>query len=185
MKQFLYLFVGGFILYGWYNYSSQYVNEMAIFLPLAIPLGLLFFSLAVVKVNDRPFEFFILNSIRFLFSPKQRKWTTGYNPETVIIMDPLEAKKEEEKIKTESDLDDLAKSLEKQNAELKAKNQQIAPIKASAAAKPERLNLSVSDINSVTTKQQQAQAKPANLPSQPQTPQAAPAPKKGFLSIFK
>lgn len=159
MKQFLYLFVGGFILYGWWNYSNTFVSPapMSIFLPLAVPLGLICFCLAVVKVNDRPFEIFILNVFKFLFSPKQRKWVTGYTPEAVIMLDQLEAKqKKDEHVKSESDLDSLAKSLEQQTGEIRAKETLLPPTKQKLA-KPQSINLSVSDISSSSAKQQQAQ----------------------------
>jgi hypothetical protein len=131
--------------------------------------------LAIVKINDRPFEIFLLNCFRFLLSPKQLKWITGYSPESVIMLDPLEAKQKKEEVKTESDLDDLAKSLEKQTSELKSQNQPT-PLKTSAGAKPSNLNLSISDIGSAADKQQQAQAAPVK---------SAPGAKKGILSIFK
>jgi len=189
MKQFLYLFVGGFILYGWWNYSSSYVSPspMAIFLPLAIPLGFICFCLAVVKVNDRPFEVFVLNLFKFVFSPKQRKWTSGYVPESVILMDPLEAKdNKDEHLKTESDLDSLAKSLEEQTEELKVQTASMQAAKPAPANKPQNINLSVSDVGSAATKQQEAQsiAKPQISPANSGQP-TAPAQKKGFFSFLK
>jgi len=161
MKQFLYLFVGGFILYGWWNYANQFVSPspMTIFLPLAVPVGLLCFCLAVIKINDRPFEIFILNAFRWLFSPKQRKWITGYAPEAIITMDPLESQqKKDENLKTESDLDSLAKVLDKQASELTAKQAVAHPAPPTSKTAPKNINLSVSDVGSVAQKQQQAQS---------------------------
>jgi len=191
MKQFLYLFVGGFLLYGWWNYANSFVNTMAIFLPLALPLGLLCFCLAVIKINDRPFEFFLLNLVRFLAAPKYRKWITGYSPETVITLDPLEAKNnKDEHLKSESDLDSLAKQLEEQTSKIRSEAATALSGKPiTTQAKPRNINLSVSDLGSAAQKQQQAQSTPA--PKQVAAAnQNAPAPapvkaKKGLLSIFK
>jgi hypothetical protein len=94
MKQFLYMMVGGFILYGWWNFSNTFSSPdpLVIFMVVGLPVGLLTISLAMVKINDRPFEYFLLNMFRFLVTPKQRKWIGGYTPEPVIKMDPLEVK---------------------------------------------------------------------------------------------
>ena len=191
MKQFLYLFVGGFILYGWWNYSNTYVSPppMTIFLVLAIPVGFLCFCMAVVKVNDRPFEIFLLNLFKFMFSPKQRKWITGYAPEAVIMLDPSEVKKKDEHVKSESDLDSLAKSLEQQTSEIRAQDAAKQLSAGPSGVKPQSINLSVSDVASVSQKQQQAHStlpSPANKAMASQAPAmgSAPAPvKKGFLGF--
>ncbi len=170
MRQFLYLLVGGFILYGWWNYSNQYVSPppMIIFLIIGLPVGLLAICLALVKINDRPFEYFLLNLVKFIFSPKQRRWTTGFKIEATITMDPIEAKKKEQEVRTESDLDSLALTLEQHKAKLTSKN----PVAArTGTAKPSNINLSVKDVDSASKKQQTAQAKP---------PQ-----KGGILGFFK
>jgi hypothetical protein len=82
-------------------------------------------------------------------------------------MDPLEIKAKKEVAKTDTDLDALAKSLEKQTAEIKAKQ----PLPKSTGVKPQAVNLSVKDVNSAAQKQT---SPPANAPQ-----------KKGFLGIFK
>ena len=172
MRQFLYLMVGGFILYGWWNYSNTFASPepIYIFIPVGGPVGLLCFCLAIVKINDRPFEFFLLNMIKFLFAPKQRKWITGYVPEAVIKLDAIEAKEKKEVAKTEADLDSLAKSLDRQSAEIKAKS----PLPAPSISKPQGINLSVKDVNSASEKHQEAAKS---------TP--APKAKGNFLGIFK
>ena len=130
---------------------------MIIFLIIGLPVGLLAICLALVKVNDRPFEYFLLNLVKFIFSPKQRRWTTGFKPEATITMDPIEAKKKEQEVRTESDLDSLAQTLEQHKAELTSKNP--APART-GGTKPSNINLSVKDVNSASKKQQTAQAKP-------------------------
>ena len=84
-------------------------------------------------------------------------------------MDAIEAKQKKEVAKTETDLDSLAKSLDQQTAEIKAKT----PLAPASITKPGAINLSVKDVNSAAQKHQEA--------SQTQPPQA----KKGFLGIFK
>jgi len=181
MKQFLYLFFGGFIVYGWWSYSNQYVNPMPIFLALAIPLGLLCFCLAIIKINDRPFEIFLLNLAKFIFKPKQRKWKTGYIPEAVITMDPIEAsKKKDQSAKTATDLDSLAKTLEHQNAKLQ-KDQPAPQVNAAPAKK---VDLAVNNVAQASSNQQQAQPNAAPVKTT-QAPAAGLAQKKGILSIFK
>ncbi len=168
MKQFLYLMVGGFILYGWWNYSNQFSSPppMVIFAIVGLPVGLLCLCLAMVKVNDRPFEYFLLNIFKFMISPKSRKWTGGYTPEAVIRANPAEAQQKKEVAKTEADLDSLAKSLEKQTATIQSKTP-VAP-----QAKPKAVNLSVKDVKTASQNQKLSQAAPAQA-------------KKGFLGIFK
>jgi hypothetical protein len=69
-------------------------------------------------------------------------------------------------VKTDSDLDSLAKSLDRQSAEIKAKTPQPNP----SGAKPQTVNLSVKDVQSA---------------SQAQAASQANVPKKGLLGIFK
>ncbi len=170
MKQFLYLMVGGFICYGWWNYSNQFVSPppIIIFSIVGFPVGLLCLCLAIVKVNDRPFEYFLLNIFKFIISPKSRKWATGYVPEPVIKMNPVEAQEQKQATKTEADLDSLAKVLDRQTAEIKANT----PTPATTQTKPQQANLSVNDVAGAAKNQVQSQAIP-------------PKAKKGFLGVFK
>lgn len=172
MRQFLYLLAGGAVIYVWWNYSITFVSPqpMVIFLPLAIPIGLIAFSFALVKVNDRPFEYFILSIFKFLFSPKQRRWTAGYQPEAVVILDKIAAQKEEKKERDVRDLDSLAKSLDRETSDLQSKLPQ-PKAESKPSEKPTSINLSVQDVQGATQKQQAAQANPEV--------------KKGLFSIFK
>ncbi|PIT97425.1 hypothetical protein COT77_01575 [Candidatus Berkelbacteria bacterium CG10_big_fil_rev_8_21_14_0_10_41_12] len=125
MKQFVYLLIGGFIIYGFYSFlSKNYDNFTAVFLLVAIPVGLICFAFVFVKVNDRPFEVFVKNIIKFLTSPKQRIWGEGYTPENVIIDDPTVKEKETDKQKDSRSLDEIAKSLEVKSKQ--AQNTQTA-----------------------------------------------------------
>jgi len=122
MRQFVYLLVAGGLIYGWWNFlNSNYVNFLPQFLILAIPIGGLGFAFALVKINDRPFEYFVLGLLKFLFSPKQMMWKTGFKGESVIMIDTPKAPPLKDGAKDTRGLDDLAKSLEKQSIYIQKK----------------------------------------------------------------
>jgi len=194
MKQFIYLLVAGAIIYGWWNYlSKNYVNFTLEFSAVAIPVGLLGVAFALVKVNDRPFEIFVLNLLKFLFSPKQRKWVVGYHEEPVIILDKAEAPKEQIQ-KSEEDLDALAKSLDERSAEIRQKEMPAILAQKTTKRVPTAgttlSNLSVKDIETAAQKQVEAQkgavSQPATGNQNQQTAQApaSPLPKSGGIFSF-
>jgi len=175
MKQFVYLIVTGGVIYAWWNYlSKNFIDFMPAFLAVALPLGLLGFSLAIVKINERPFEFFLLNLLRFVFSPKRRVWQEGYKGEDVILMDQAEKAQAGPASKDTRSLDELSVSLEKQAGILRQQELTQKPTEKKpgllagvfgkkGAGKSESLNLSVKDVNEAAQKQTQAQSKNANL----------------------
>jgi hypothetical protein len=191
MKQFIYLLVCGSIIYGWWNYlQSNYINFSLEFAIVAFPIGLLGFALALIKINDRPFEYFLLNVARFIASPKHRKWQDGFKEESVIFLNKNE-KKKEEMVRDTGDLDQLAKRLEDHAATLQEKQTALTPQKSAAQIQQEgtKLNISVKD-QPVENNQQPAVAdntQPVATVTQDQT-EAGPAPatpkKKKFLGIF-
>jgi hypothetical protein len=176
MKQFIYLLVAGGIAYGWWNFLSQrYVGFMPAFLLVAAPVGLLGVALALVKVNDRPFEIFLLNLFRFIFMPKRRVWKEGYSGEAVIVLGAGEEDKAKIPIKDTRSLDDLAKGLEKQSTDLR-QNEPAAKSKgffgkifksgnegAAHEGSKLQINLSVKDVDNAAAKQTQAQGTAAKL----------------------
>ena len=172
MKQFIYLLASGGIVYGWWNYlSKSYVDFIVAFLILAIPVGMLGVALALIKVNDRPFEYFLLNVFKFIFTPKRRVWQEGFKSEPVIVSTPGDEVKAPTVVKDTRSLDDLSRGLEKQSEELRKKAIAEAPEKKgflSRLFKPEEnaaskqapaLNISVKDIKSASEKQTGAQLK--------------------------
>ena len=201
MKQFLYLLIGGGIIYGWWNFANTFVSPspMTIFIPLALPVGLICFCFALVKVNDRPFEFFVLSMIRFLVAPKQRKWVEGYNPETVITLDKATQSEAQNKPSRDvRDLDSLAKGLEEKSVEIAAKNP-TAGRPTVAGQKPKEINLAVNDVQAAAEKQQGAQMNVSAKTTEPNTdaknaaqptpstgrPADLPAKKGGLFGLFK
>lgn len=183
MRQFVYILVGGAIIYGWWNFANSYIEPppMVIFLPLAIPVGFLTFCFALVKINDRPFEIFCLNLIRFLFAPKKRMWKEGYVGENVILLDKTEQVKDDQTDPRKGvSLDDLSKNLEQQASKISqpksTEKSAITPANQPAQpqpATPTGINLSVKDVKTAAKKQSQAQKTPD------------PNAKKGLWGIFK
>lgn len=193
LKQFIYLLVAGTIVYGWWSYlSANYVEGTytIAFVLVAIPVGMLGAALALVKINDRPFEVFLLNLLRFIGSPKQRMWKEGFKSEPVIIVDKTEAPKAQKVAKDTGSLDDLAKSLEDQNEELKAQEVAQTKIKKTPVSSTKNpLNLSVTDIEGARIAQLQAQKKEIPVKSTAVTPPAStakvPPKKKGIVNFLK
>lgn len=182
MKQFIYLLISGGIIYGWWSYlQNNYVDFMPIFLVVAIPLGLLGVSLALVKINDRPFEVFLLSLFQFISTPKQRMWREGYKSEPIIIKDQAEVQTADNKPKDTRSLDDLSKSLEKQAQLISQKTPtKSAPIKEGEKVS---VNVSVKDTQSAQQKQSQAQGSQntKTVENTNKAPEPNPAPKKkGF-----
>jgi hypothetical protein len=188
LKQFVYLLIAGAIIYGWWNYlAARYVagTYTALFLLVALPVGILGAALALVKVNDRPFEVFLLSLVKFIFSPKQRMWKEGFRPEPVIMIDKNEAPKEEKRVKDTGNLDDLAKSLDDQEEELKAKEMTSSKIAKTPVSKSQNpLNVSVTDVQGASQRQAAAQKQPPATKSAETAP-ATPPKKKGIANFLK
>ncbi|MDH4358344.1 MAG: PrgI family protein [Candidatus Berkelbacteria bacterium] len=196
MKQFIYVIVAGGIIYAWWSYlSNNYVDFMPAFLIFAVPVGFLGFCLALVKVNERPFEFFLLNLLRFIFSPKRRVWQEGYKTEDVIVVDKTEAAQPRETSRDTRSLDDLSVSLEKQAGILRQQELTQKP----AAEKPgflagvfgkkgekseSTLNLSVKDVKEAAQKQSQAQTAPKVEKTPPAAVGQSAAPKRKSGGLF-
>ena len=191
MKQFIYLLVCGAIIYGWWNYlQNNYINFSLEFAIVALPVGLLGFALALVKINDRPFEYFLLNVARFIASPKHRKWQDGFKEESVIFLNKNE-KKKEEVIRDTGDLDQLAKQLEDHAITLQEKQAALTPQKSVAQIQQEGTKLNISVKNQPAQNSQQptvtdsAQDTVATTQDQTETgPAPATTKKKKFLGIF-
>lgn len=197
MKQFVYLLVSGFIVYAWWNFSNTFISPppILIFIPLAVPVGILGLCFALLKINDRPFEIFILSLLKFIFSPKQRVWTEGYQPPNVIVKDPAAIGIKEEAKKDIRTLDELAKSLDRTQGEIEKKKPTLTTTPASAAAsgKPVgAINLSVKDIQGAAEKQEQAQkpgleknsSQTTDLQTSPPAPQDQAPQAKGKGGVF-
>lgn len=183
MKQFIYLLVSGFIVYSWWNFSNTFISPppIVIFVPLGVPVGILGISFALLKINDRPFEFFILSMIKFIFSPKQRVWREGYQPPDVIIKDTAVAEKTRE-VRDTKTLDELSKSLDTSQGQLDKKLPATPPRKTGA---PVAIDLSVKNVEQASARQNEAQkqATTPKIKNDLSAPASKPA-KKGFFGRF-
>ena len=85
MKQFAYLMAGGGLIYAIYSAYGPYENGIIYTILWSIPIAFLSLALTFVKINDRPFEYFLLNLVGYLFAPKRRIWQQGYRPSKVVL----------------------------------------------------------------------------------------------------
>jgi hypothetical protein len=83
LVQFLYLLVGGLVLYFLLN-TVEPVNG-TLFFALGIPVTLFSLALAFLRVQDQPFPKFVGAFIMFLFSPKTRIWAKAGVDDAMII----------------------------------------------------------------------------------------------------
>jgi len=113
MKQFAYLMGGGLLIYAIFQTLVDYENGMVYTVLLGLPIGLLALALTFIKINDRPFEYFLKNMTSFLFAPKKRIWQRGYEVPKLVISTPVK-----QQVSTSTDaqkkaaLDDIARNLE-------------------------------------------------------------------------
>lgn len=94
LQQFFFLLFGGLFIYLLNGWTSGTVLRF-MFYPIALPIGLLSLALAFVKIQDRPFIYFLAAFIRYLGRPKTRVWRRGQFHRSVRIVD-----KEDEKTPT-------------------------------------------------------------------------------------
>ncbi len=113
MKQFGYLMGGGLLAYAIYQGFSPYENGTLYTVIFAAPVVLIALALTFLKINDRPFEAFIVNFLHYTFSPKRRIWQQEYISPVVTIKTPVKQRASlatgAEKQET---LDQIATSLE-------------------------------------------------------------------------
>lgn len=81
MLQFVYLMVGGMIIY-----LAYLLFTPTSFWIIAIPVGLFTLSLAFLKVQDQPFPKFLAATLLFLIRPKARVWAKESGEENVKII---------------------------------------------------------------------------------------------------
>lgn len=73
LNQFLYLLIGGIIIYILFNYLVP-IRLTFVFVLLAVPIGVISFAFAFVKIQDRPFIEFALAAVKYLSLPRTRAW---------------------------------------------------------------------------------------------------------------
>lgn len=170
MKQFAYLMGGGLLVYAIYQMFAPYENGIIYTILLGLPIVVLAMALTFIKINDRPFEYFLINLFYFAFSPKRRIWQRGYTTPTVTIQTPVRQKAStataEQKKAT---LDEIATHLE-----LSAGNTGPESAKGPkpTAATPETPGVQGYTPPAVATGGNQVQTQPQNQsPQRPAPPQ--------------
>ncbi|MCR4277665.1 MAG: PrgI family protein [Candidatus Berkelbacteria bacterium] len=93
LVQFFYLLFGGLFIYLLNNWTSGTFLRPLFWL-VAVPVGLLSFALAFIKVQDRPFIFFLGSLVRYLQRPKTRVWQKGQYQRSTHIVVKEEVKEE-------------------------------------------------------------------------------------------
>ena len=92
MKQFIYLMVGGGLIYGLYQMWLPYENGIYYTIAAGIPIGFAAFLLTFIKINDRPFEYFLISLWAYIFKPRRRIWQQGYEFRRVVLVTPAQEK---------------------------------------------------------------------------------------------
>lgn len=115
MVQFVYAVVGFGLCY------SIYMSLPSPFSFVLIgPIALLVFCLDFVKMNERPFQDFLLAAIEFIFSPKRLIWqqSHGSNFEIEVYSPTTPTKKFEAKGLSASQINAMAQSVDRENNQL-------------------------------------------------------------------
>lgn len=113
MKQFAYLMGAGLLIYAIYQALSSYQNGAIYTILIGLPIGLLALALTFVKINDRPFEYFLKNMASFVFAPKKRIWQRGYEVPKLVISTPVkQSASTSNDAQKKAALDDIARNLE-------------------------------------------------------------------------
>jgi hypothetical protein len=81
LTQFFYLLFGGLIIY--ILFSKLVLTGLSfLFWVLAIPIGVFSFSMAFIKIQDRPFPSFFFAMIKYMSQPRARVWQHYAPPRT-------------------------------------------------------------------------------------------------------
>ncbi|MFA7286135.1 MAG: PrgI family protein [Patescibacteria group bacterium] len=78
VRQFLLLLIAGFFIF-----LSYRLADTALFIVLTIVLLIISITLAFVRVNGRPFHFFLLNLVQTLQRPRLRIWRKEVSREEI------------------------------------------------------------------------------------------------------
>lgn len=84
--QFLYLLVGGIIVYALFSTIAP-INP-GLFLALAAPITLFSLALAFLKIQDQPFPKFVASFFVYVRRPKARVWLKDARPATDVVITP-------------------------------------------------------------------------------------------------
>jgi len=85
LVQFFYLLFGGLFIYLLNSWSAGQFWRL-LFYPVAFVIGIVSIMLAFVKIQDRPFVFFLLAIVEFVRRPRTRYWVKGEHPHQAKIV---------------------------------------------------------------------------------------------------
>jgi hypothetical protein len=85
LGQFFYLLFGGLFIYLLNAWTAGSFIRL-LFYPAALIIGVISIMLAFVKVQDRPFVFFLLSLVEFMRRPKTRYWMQGEHQKLTKIV---------------------------------------------------------------------------------------------------
>jgi hypothetical protein len=102
--------VAGGIIFALYSLFSTSTFSFLI-MPISLAVGVLGVSLAFLKINDRPFEYFLISAVKSFFVPNRRVWIKEdvYVPEETQIPIPKGTKE----INKKANLKDARTNLQK------------------------------------------------------------------------
>lgn len=93
LVQFFYLLFGGLLIYLLNNWTmGSFLRPL--FWIVSIPVALLSFALAFVKIQDRPFIYFLASLVRYLQRPRTRVWQKGQYHRTTQIVEIVDKPKD-------------------------------------------------------------------------------------------
>lgn len=113
LSQFFYLLFGGIIIYILFHRLAL-TGYYWLFLLLSIPIGVVAFAFAFVKVQDRPFAVFAVSFFRFSTRPKERVWHHRESTSIKIQDEPVANKPDivEHKNVSQTQISELANVLD-------------------------------------------------------------------------
>ena len=89
LKQFLYLLVGGAVIFIAYQYYSLQYLFLIEFVVISFVFGSLTLALAFAKINGLPFGQFMSHAFKFFLAPKQRTWSKDINDHLTVQKDDI------------------------------------------------------------------------------------------------
>ncbi|MBI2589855.1 PrgI family protein [Candidatus Berkelbacteria bacterium] len=111
MAQFVYLMLGGMIIY-----VSYLLFIPPVFFAIAFGVGILTLSMTFLKIQDQPFPKFIAATLLYLVKPKQRTWQKDPTLQHMKVIEKTATTPEQKSVPgqtvTKIELNDLSQLLD-------------------------------------------------------------------------
>jgi len=109
LRQFMFLMIaGGIVLVMYFLFNTAGLSFL--FMPCGLVVGGIGIAFAFVKINDRPFELFIVAAAKTLFTPGIRIWRKDTDDN---VPEHTETKQTREEVREKKNLRDVKSSLER------------------------------------------------------------------------